>query len=326
MICVMVIWLFKILLWAISVPFLGSSFPIEDLLLDWDPEVYNLASLQQARLLERDASDDEILHTLKHMKHNKSPGPDGFNVHFFIHTWEIFGNVFTSAIQSFFRQGCLLRGSNSTAIALVAKIPNLSMSDLRPISCCNTTYKCIFKIIASRLKGILPTIISPYQSAFISGRRIGDNILLAQVLFRNYHRPYGPAKCAIKINLRKAFDSVSWDFLLSALKLFNFPPKFLYWIKACITTTSFSVKVNGAPCGYFKGAKGLRQGDPLSRYLFVIVMEVLSLMLSKASKDPAFRFHWKTAPISLTHLCFADDLIIFSHRDLASVMIIKLCL
>lgn len=248
MICVMVIWLFKILLWAISVPFLGSSFPIEDLLLDWDPEVYNLASLQQARLLERDASDDEILHTLKHMKHNKSPGPDGFNVHFFIHTWEIFG------------------------------------------------------------------------------RRIGDNILLAQVLFRNYHRPYGPAKCAIKINLRKAFDSVSWDFLLSALKLFNFPPKFLYWIKACITTTSFSVKVNGAPCGYFKGAKGLRQGDPLSRYLFVIVMEVLSLMLSKASKDPAFRFHWKTAPISLTHLCFADDLIIFSHRDLASVMIIKLCL
>lgn len=82
--------------------------------------------------------------TLKHMKQNKSLGPDGFNLNLFLHTWDIVGNVFTAAIQSFFRQGCLLRGTNSTAIALVPKVKNpSSINDFWPISYCNTTYKCI---------------------------------------------------------------------------------------------------------------------------------------------------------------------------------------
>lgn len=151
-------------------------------------------SPQQAASIERDISDEEILATLKSMKKNKSPGPDGFNVNFFLHYWNIVGRDFTLAIQSFFKSGCLLRGTNSTAIVLVPKVLHpSSISDYRPISCCNTTYKCISKILASRLKVILPLIISPYQVAFVAGRRIGDNILLAQELFWNYHRPSGPA-------------------------------------------------------------------------------------------------------------------------------------
>jgi len=284
-------------------------------------------SSQQALLLERDITDEEILNTLKHIKKNKSPGPDGFNVNFFILTWDIVGPVFTAAIQSFFRQGCLLRGTNATAIALVPKNANpSSMNDYRPISCCNTTYKCISKIIASRLMGIFPSIISPNQAVFIKGRRIGDNILLAQELFRNYHRPYGPPRCALKIDFRKAFDSISWDFLMAVLRSFNFPPKFLFWIKACITSTTFSVKVNGALCGYFKGYNGLRQGDPLSPYLFVIILEVLSVMLARASKLPSFHNHWKTDALSLSHLCFADDLIIFCRGDIGFVNTIKNCM
>lgn len=214
----------------------------------------------------------------------------------------------------------MLRGTNSTTITLVPKVLHpSSMNDYRPISCCNTTYKCISKIIASRLKVILPLIISPCQAAFVSGRRIGDNILLAQELFRNYHRPYGPACCAMKIGLSKAFDSVSWDFLLAVLRLLKFPPKFIFWIKACITSTFFSVKVNGSLCGYFEGAKWLRQGDPLSPYLFVIALEVLSTMLSKVSREPLFKHHWKTKLLSITHMCFADDLILFCHGDTHSV-------
>lgn len=181
------------------------------------------------------------------------------------------------------------------------------MSDYWPISCCNTTYKCISKIIVVRLKGILPSLISSSQFAFVPGRRIGDNILLAQELFRNYHRAYGQPMCAMKINLRKAFDSVSWDFMLNALSLFKFPPKFIYWIKACIFSPFFSVRVNGSLCGYFKGAKGLRQGDQLSPYLFVIAMEVLSIILAKETRSPVVKHHWKTKSLSLSHLCFADD-------------------
>jgi len=94
-----------------------------------------LVSAQQALLLERDVSDAKILLTIKHMKKNKSPGPDGFNVNFFIHAWDIVGEVFTAAIRSFFSQGCLLRGTNATAITLVPKVRNpSSMNDYRPIS------------------------------------------------------------------------------------------------------------------------------------------------------------------------------------------------
>lgn len=130
----------------------------------------------------------------------------------------------------------------------------------------------------------------------------------------------------MKVDLRKAFDSISWEFLLKALALFKFPPKFLFWIRACISTTWFSVKVNGELYGYYKGAKGLRQGDPLLPYLCVIAMNVLSSIILKNSKSPNFRPHWRTKQANLTHLCFADDLLLFCHDDSKSAAVLKLCL
>lgn len=128
------------------------------------------------------------------MKNNKSPGQDGFNINFFLHCWDIIGLDFTTAIHSFFNSGHLPSGVNATAIALILKTENpFIMLDFRPISCCNTIYKCIAKILANRLKSVLPSLIDHAQAAFISGRSISDNILLAQELFRNYHCLLGPA-------------------------------------------------------------------------------------------------------------------------------------
>ena len=203
--------------------------------------------------------------------------------------------------------------TNSTAIALIPKSANVNkMTDFRPISLLNIPYKCISKILADRMKLVLPDLIDQSQSAFIKGRSISDNILLAQELFRGYGRETGTSKCALKLDLHKAFDSVDWNFIISMLLKLKFPPLFVTWIKACITTTMFSVKVNGVISGYFKGAKGLRQGDPLSPYLFTIAMNALSTLLN--DKPAGFKHHWRCKDLGITHLLFADDVLLFCSR------------
>lgn len=147
-----------------------------------------------------------------------------------------------------------------------------------------------------------------------------------KALLRNYHRPTGPPRCALKIDLKKAFDSVQWEFLFDVLSLFGYLSIFVRWIKSCVSTAMFSVKLNGSLCGYFQGQQGIRQGDPLSPYLFVLVMKVLALLLDKATSSTDFTFHWRTKQLKISHLCFVDDLMLFCHKDLRSVNCLKQCL
>ena len=282
-------------------------------------------STDQADFMSREVTNDEIREVCFSLHPNKAPGPDGFNAHFFKKTWHIVGDDVITAVQEFFRTGLLLKELNATILTLVPKVPNPSkMTDFRPISCCNTLYKIIAKIIANRIKPCLPGIISPSQSAFVAGRRIGDNILLVQELMRNYHKDDGTPKLALKVDLMKAFDMVDWGFLLDTLAAFQFPLKVINWIRACLTTPKFSISINGELAGFFSGKRGLRQGDPMSPYLFVMAMEVLSKLLANHIADsPNFKYHWKCDKIQLSHLCFADDLIMLCHGSYHSALVLK---
>lgn len=163
----------------------------------------------------------------------------------------------------------LLKEVNATIITIVPKKPNpMKMGDFRPISCCNLIYKCITKILANRLVSCLDAIISPIQTAFVPSRSIAENVLLAQEVVRDYHKVEGKARFTLKIDLMKAYDSVSWDFPLHCLRCFGFPVNFVGWIRECITSSKFSVALNGR--------RGL---DPLSPYLFVVAMEILARLL-----------------------------------------------
>lgn len=245
-------------------------------------------SVDQFDMLSRDVSDKEIIKAFKSLKANKAPGPDGYSAGFFKKSWEVVGKEVVEAVKSFFRSGELLQELNSTTIALIPKVPNAEkVGDFRPISCYNTLYKCISKIIADRIKSVLPDLVDPVQSAFVQGRRISDN--------------------------------VRWDFVIDVLKAMGFPSNIICWVKACMTSPSFSICINGSLHGYFQGARGLRQGDPMSPYLFVLVMEILA----EKSTHPDFRFHWRCGKTRIVNLYFTDDLMIFCKADVFTVKAIK---
>ncbi|GKV30772.1 hypothetical protein SLEP1_g39552 [Rubroshorea leprosula] len=148
---------------------------------------------------------------------------------------------------------------------------------------------------------------------------MAENILLAHELVKNYHRESLDPRCALKIDIMKAFDLVSWNFIFQVLIALGFPTQFVDWIRACITSAMFSISFNGNLISYFLGRRGVRQGDPLSHYIFVICMEIIYRMLNKAASEGQIAFHHNCAKTQLTHLCFADDLIIFTDGSTSSL-------
>ncbi|KAJ9536237.1 hypothetical protein OSB04_un000586 [Centaurea solstitialis] len=281
--------------------------------------------LSDANHMIRPIEDVEIKDAIFQIGNDKAPGSDGFSSKFFKATWEVTGSDVLLAIHNFFYRGRLAKELNHTLICLLPKSVNAtSVSDFRPIACCSVLYKCIAKVIVERMKPYLGNLISNSQSAFIPGRKICDNILMAHELVVGYHLSKGPPRCAFKIDLRKAYDMVNWEYLFNMLQGLGFHPVLIRWIKEMVSTTSFSLCLNGESVGYFQGERGIRQGDPLSPYLFTIIMEGFGMLFKNCiAEAEAFGYHHGCADLHLTHLCFADDLFVFTHGDVASVGILK---
>lgn len=257
----------------------------------------------------------------------KSPGPDGFNFSFIKAAWEVIKTDVYEIIQKFWEKGDLPKGCNVAFIALIPKIscPE-GFKDFRPISMVGCIYKIIAKILAGRLKKVMGFLVGPHQSSFIEGRQILDSVLIAGELIESCKKSK-KAAVLLKLDFHKAFDSVSWPFLTWTLEKMGFPPRWISWITSCVTSAAASILVNGTPSMPFKLQRGLRQGDPLSPFLFVFAAEVMNLMIKKAVSlnlwtgiDAS-----KNGPI-LTHLQFADDTLIFASPDHQSLQNIKMVL
>ena len=146
-------------------------------------------------------------------------------------------------------------------------------------------YKCISKLLCNRLKKVLPSVIDQSQGTFVSGRQLIFNVLMCQEVARGYNRKHVSPRCMMKIDLRKAYDSVYWEFVEELLASLKFSSMFIKWVMSCVTTPTCTLHMNEDDYGYFVGGRGLRQGDPLSSLIFVLVMEYLSRLYKKARRE-----------------------------------------
>lgn len=210
---------------------------------------------------------------------------------------------------------------------LIPKVPHPTrISEFRPISLCNVIYKYVTKCITMILRGIMPEIIAPTQSSFIKGRSTQDNIfLLQEVLHSMRVKKRNKVGCMImKLNLEKAYNKVNWDFLEETLLEFKFPASLVALIMFCARNASTRILWNGEPREAFEHHCGLRQGDTLSPYLFVLCVERLSYLITEAVN----RKKWSPivpcrAGPALSHLLFADDLVLMGKATASTARTIR---
>ncbi|XP_068483406.1 uncharacterized protein [Phaseolus vulgaris] len=185
--------------------------------------------------------------------------------------------------------GCIPKGCNASFIALVPKVRNpVHFDHYRPISLVGAMYKILSKVLAGRIKKVLPTIINDCQSAFLKDRGILDSVLMANEVVEDL-RKGGRSGLCLKVDFEKAYDSVRWEILYDMLHKMGFHNMWIRWIRGCMESATVSVLVNGSPTEEFKPQRGLRQGDPLALFLFLVVVEGLTGLVRQTVRPTSYQ-------------------------------------
>ena len=279
--------------------------------------------------LSRPYSKVEVDVVVTQMHPMKALGPDGFQALFYQKHWDLIaGDVHKLVLDVLAGKG-LPPGLNDTFIALIPKVEHPELvTQFRPIGLCNVVYKIITKVIVNRLKPILPGLISNTQASFVPGRQITDNIVIMQEVLHTMRRKQGgKGYMAIKIDFEKAYDRLRWSFIRDTLLQMNLPLLLINVIMECITTSSLQVLWNGEPTDSFAPSRGIRQGDPLSPYLFVMCMERLYHTIEEAIINKKWKpiYASRNGPM-LSNLFFADDIVLFAEASVEQAHVIQDCL
>ena len=278
-------------------------------------------SSKMIAMLTADFQEFEVCRALKQMYPLKSSSPNGMPPLFFQHFWPTIGGVVRKTILDFLNLGVIPPKFNETHIVLIPKVKDpKKVTDFRPISLCNVIYKLASKVLANRLKKVLPNVISDSQSAFVHGRLITDNVLVAFETMHHINQKKNGriGEMALKLDMSKAYDRVKWICLKKIMEKLGFNERWRRLMMQCISTVSYAVRINGVPRGHITPSHGLRQGDPLTPYLFFICAKGLSDLIKKNVQDGFMQgvAICNGAP-NLSHLLFADDSLIFCKTTLA---------
>lgn len=270
---------------------------------------------------------DEVKDAVMSMYPEKSPGIEGLNPAFFQTYWGIVGGDVVNFCQQYMLTGTLPTRINKTLVCLIpkVKVPN-TMADLRPISLCNVLIRILSKVLSNRLKPCLKHLVSDRQSAFIEGRLLNDNALIAFEINHYMKRltQGSNGMAGFKIDISKAYDRLEWDFIRNMLLKFGFSDLWMSRIMGLITSISYSFIRNGSVFGDVTPHRGVRQGDPISPYIYIICAEGLSSIIRR--NEEAGLIHGcsiaRGAP-AISHLLYADDCYFFFRANKSEANVMK---
>ena len=260
------------------------------------------------------------------LKAFKTQGPDGLHAGFFQRFWLVVGTLVVEEVRKIFTAMEIAEELYRTHITFIPKIPGLeTLNNYWPISLCNIVYKIVSKILVARLRPLLGKLISPLQFAFIPSRRGTDNAIIMQELIHTISRKKGRhGFIEVKIDLEKAYDKLEWGFIREMLIKINLLHNIIKLIMSYVSTVSTSIVVNGGASDLILPSRGLRQGDPISPYIFIICMDFLvQLIEEKCSTNKWKPVRANRSGAAFLHLFFANDLILFAKANLKNCAAVR---
>lgn len=281
--------------------------------------IRKISSLDSS-FLESPFTMEEVKSAVWNCGSDKSPGPDGFTFLFLKKHWDLVKNDFFGVMKHFENFSNIEIGCNSSFITLIPKIRDpLKPSDFRPISLIGCIYKVISKTLANRLKAVIGKVIDEVQSAFVEGRHILEGPLIVNELC-SWAKKEKKEMLLFKVDFEKAFDSVNWMYLDSVLMQMGFGTRWRSWISGCLRSARASVLVNGSPSKEFTMERGVRQGDPLSPFLFIIAMEGLNAVMRSACSSNVFTgIKIPRSDTYISHLFYAYDALFIGDWSISNI-------
>lgn len=254
---------------------------------------------------------------------NKSPGPEGFNMGFFKTCWPFLKQDLMDCVKEFFDFVILPKAVTTSFLTLVPKVNNPSnLDDFRPICFIGSLYRILEKFLALRLKKVIGKLVSKCQMAFVPGRNMLDGVEVVNE-FLDLAKRNKMGCMMVKVNFEKAYDCLSWEYLRLLLRIMGFGSKWMSWMEALVSNSSLSILINGSPTRYFIVSRGLRQGDSLSLFLFLLVAEGLTAMMVKASNLGDFVGFNLGPHLHVEILQFEDDTLLIGDGSRNNLWSIK---